>query len=337
MQQRIKFSKNNQIEFFKKIKDSSKLHWDDLAIICGVSDRTLRDWARGKFTPSLEVCGLLSSKFNVSLPELKILDPYWYIEESARRGGLARFKLYGAPGTVETRRQAGIISQKKRLENPDKYRLLGCNIRKEFKSLDLSENVAEFCGILLGDGGITNTQVTVTLNNKVDKEYSGFVAALIKSILGENPKVGIFDKNVIRIMVSGVNLISELERLGLKRGNKVGNQVAIPGWILKNNEFAKACIRGLFDTDGCLYSHRHSVNGKEYINVGINFHNHSLPLVNGFDFVLKENGFKPSISKDKTNLFIYDLNEVKRFFALFKPNNVKHKLKMEQYLKLHEI
>jgi len=39
-------------------------------------------------------------------------------------------------------------------------------------------------------------------------------------------------------MLSGRNLVKNLESFGLKKGNKIKNQVDIPKWILKNKKFA---------------------------------------------------------------------------------------------------
>ena len=45
----------------------------------------------------------------------------------------------------------------------------------------LSEKLAEFMGILYGDGGLTRYQVKVTFN-KIDKAYAEFVTRLIKKL-----------------------------------------------------------------------------------------------------------------------------------------------------------
>ncbi|MFH1785250.1 MAG: hypothetical protein ABH842_02390 [Candidatus Micrarchaeota archaeon] len=63
------------------------------------------------------------------------------------------------------------------------------------------EELAEFVGILLGDGNIgiykstvngrikTQYRIKITLNSVKDKEYSKYVASLIKIIFGKDPKI----------------------------------------------------------------------------------------------------------------------------------------------------
>ena len=40
------------------------------------------------------------------------------------------------------------------------------------------------------------------------------------------------------------------EKFGYKVGDKIRNKVEIPDLILKDDELAKSCLRGLMDTDG---------------------------------------------------------------------------------------
>lgn len=70
-------------------------------------------------------------------------DDFWYVTKGARKGALRRLELYGDLGTPEGRRKGGINSQLRRKENPEKYRLLGCNLRKKFKIEKSSIEFAE--------------------------------------------------------------------------------------------------------------------------------------------------------------------------------------------------
>lgn len=40
------------------------------------------------------------------------------------------------------------------------------------------------------------------------------------------------------------------------KGSKVDQQVCAPGWIKENREYATHCLRGLLETDGCIYLDR---------------------------------------------------------------------------------
>lgn len=332
MNKRLGISKKDQRKFFRIIRNKSGLKWNVLANLCEVSEKTLKDWARAKYTTPYEKGLFLRKKFHISLPKnFKILEPYWYIDKYARKGASARQKLYGLLGDRKTRQKGGLISQQKRRENPEKYRILGCIVRKDLKKpLKFSADLAELFGIILGDGGITNNQIRVTLNRKTDKNYAIFVKRLMYGIFGETPSIN-KRENVLNLTLSGVNLVGALEKLGLRRGNKVLNQVAIPKWILQNNDYSRFCVRGLIDTDGSVYFHKHKTNGINYLNMGLTFTNHSKPLLYGVNNILLANHFTPSIVRDK-KIYIYKLDEIKRYFKIIGSSNPKHIGRFNFYL-----
>ena len=332
MDERIGTSRKKQRNFFQSIKAVSGLRWLELARLCNVSDRTLRDWARGRYTSPYVISNLLSVRFSVALPEIsRILKPYWYVKKSSRLGGLARHKKHGLLGDSETRSRGGINSQARRRKDPEKYRLLGCNVAKQISVPSFSKELAELCGILLGDGGMTDSQIRITLNKKTDANYGKFVARLLAKIFKEKPAVG-FYRNVITLTLSGVNLVKAMEKIGLQRGNKVAHQVSIPKWILQNKEFAKACVRGLIDTDGGVYFHRHISGGRRYMHFGLTFTNHSKRLIQGLQNILEKNNFVPSTNNPK-KIYIYKLREVERYFNVIGSHNPKHTERLNAYLK----
>lgn len=56
----------------------------------------------------------------------------------------------------------------------------------------------------------------------------------------------------------------------------------------------KRCLGGLIDTDGCMHVDKHTIKHRIYKNIGLNFTNYSVPLL---DFVyesLKSCGFHPT-------------------------------------------
>jgi intein/homing endonuclease len=137
-------------------------------------------------------------------------------------------------------------------------------------------------------------------------------------------------KNVVVLVLSGINLVEALEQVGLKRGNKVTHQVGIPEWIMENPDYAGACLRGLMDTDGCVYTHRHSVQGKKYLHMGLNFSSHSRPLQYGVNKILTANVIKSSIAGH--GVYVYDLKGVKEYFKLIGSSNPKMTKKFNNYL-----
>lgn len=331
---RILFKNNNQSKFLINIKQFSRLNTDKLALLCNVSSRTFRDWLRGKHSISEKALLALTDKFSISVPKgIKIVDDYWYAIKGARNGALRRLELYGPPGTPEGRRKGGLTSQLKRRENPEKYRLLGCNIKKEFIINKTSVELAEVAGIILGDGAITNNHLRVTVSSIVDKPYADFIKKLFYRVFGEEPKL--FkqkDKNALALTINGVGMAEELERWGFKRGDKVRQQVDSPGWVWQNLEFQKAYVRGLMDTDGGCYFHKHKSNGLFYRNFGMCFTNQSLPLINSMVKVLTSLNIKFSLAKINTRIYIYSFTEIKKYFDLIGSHNQKNWDKFNTYL-----
>jgi intein/homing endonuclease len=72
-----------------------------------------------------------------------------------------------------------------------------------------------------------------------------------------------------------MNLLDFLTSKGVVRGNKILQQFDIPEWIKASPEYKKYFVRGLVDTDGCLYIHQHKVGGKLYKNLGLCFSSYS--------------------------------------------------------------
>ncbi len=333
MNLRLKTSRLFQRRFFSSIKTKSGLSWKQLAEKYRVSDRTVRDWARSKFTVPQNVYVSLSKKYLLPLPKhFKLLKPSWHISSIARKGALARLELYGPPGDLASRRKGGLISQAKRREDPLRYRLMGCNVRKDFKPPRLSKEFAEAVGIILGDGSMNNYQVRVTLGKKVDRNYAKFVSRLFESVFGESPSwVERKTENTIELTLSGVGLVEMLENFGLRRGNKVKNQVSVPQWVLENKEYRIACMRGLFDTDGGLYFHTHSAWKDKRPYLGWCFTNHSLPLLKSFRQSLKLLNLNARQVAGKS-VYMYSFRDIVDYFRIVGSSNPKNNLKYRRYV-----
>ena len=112
----------------------------------------------------------------------KILPDYWSTKKAGAIGARKRYKIYGNPGTPEGRKRGGINSQRKFQENTVYTNKAGFIVRKHIKTPGLSINLAEFIGILLGDGGITAHQVAISFNRETDKEHSVYIQKLINNL-----------------------------------------------------------------------------------------------------------------------------------------------------------
>ncbi len=313
-------SKQKQIIFFREVLEHSGYSPEKLARRCKVVVRTLNDWRRGKYLSNYEMVTTLSNEFKVPLDGVRELEQYWYVKKGASKGAKARFEKYGHLGTPEGRIKGGKVSQQRRREDPEKYRALGCNVRKEFALPPHSEKLAELVGIILGDGTISDYQVKIFLDRIRDEEYAVFVADLMEEILGERPSAMIPKaENVIVLTVSGVNLVEVFEQLGLQRGDKVLHQASFPQWIQDDLIYRMACTRGLFDTDGGLYFHQKAV--KKYL--GWCFASHSKPLLDGVMDTLREMRFNvKKVGEHK--LYMYGLKDIFRYLDFIGSHNPKN-------------
>lgn len=325
---RIKFNKGKQEIFFDSVRAKSNLFWSEIAKKCSVSTRTLHDWRIGKHNADYNTVRSLSKKYEIPLINCKKIDTYWYVHKGASLGGKARYEQYGPVGTVEDRRKGGKISQANRRDDPEKYRRMGCNVRKIFNKPSYSEELAEMVGIIMGDGSISNYQIRVTLDRKVDREYALFVSKIIHNVLNEKPTWSERD-GVIELVLSGAGLVDMLEALGLKRGNKITNQIKIPDWIFSKSIYQRACLRGLFDTDGSIYKHIKSSG----IYIGWTFTSYSLPIIYGVIKILNNHDFKFSASNKHRSLYMYSLGEVIKYMDIIKSSNPKHTKKVEKHKK----
>jgi transcriptional regulator with XRE-family HTH domain len=322
MENHLKFLPNQQKYFLKQVSKKSGWSTKKLAKLVNISPRNYRDWKREKINISAGAAKILSYQFNVKLPEKeKTLVTRWKkVRKTASRiGGLACQKKHGCLFTLEQRkkggkkalfvmRQKGLIPEYKEFNLPKKH----------------NNQLAEFTGILLGDGGLTPWQVHIALNSEADKNYVGFVSSLAKNLFGKKPKIYNHKKiKVIKVYYSGVILIKYLTKIGLKIGNKVKQQVGVPRWIKSSQNCKIACLRGLMDTDGGVFLHKYRVNQKTYIYKKICFTNRSVPLLHFVFTTLKELDLTPKLIDKVENkkVWLYNKNEVEKYLQVVGTHN----------------
>lgn len=308
---RLKFTLGQQKKFLSEVSNKSALSTIELAKIANIHPRSFRDWKREKLTMTLAAAEKFMELFNIALPEDKrtMIQRWQQAKEKANRvGGLAHFRKHGSPGTLEGRRKGGIkaIANLRRngfIPYVKKYRL----------PIGFSEQLAEYVGIMLGDGCITPGQCNITLNSVADREYVYFVSQFEKKLFGEAPKLyKRKDSKAIVLYYNSRFMIRYLLSIGLKIGNKVSQQVDVPNWIKNYPLYRITCVRGLMDTDGGIFLHRYKVNGKEYVYRKICFTNRSIPLLIFVKETLEELGFTPKMISNVANkqVWLYNNTEV---------------------------
>jgi len=320
---RALFPKGKQKEFLLVSKNALQYTWKELADISKTSVRNLADWRIEEHSMSYHAVEQICKKRKIETPtELIIKDQYWYVAQAAQAGGRAIVEKYGAVGGNEHYRKKKWREWWKRDGGHSGSKITQPH---SFNRPGQSTELAEFFGILLGDGGISKYQITVTLNSVTDKKYLTFVENLIKGLF--NVPIGYYsDKKSLarRIVISRTSLISYLRTLGLKEGNKVKQQVDIPEWIKRNSEYSRACLRGLIDTDGCIILHRYRSKGSMYYYKKIGFTSRSYPLLHSVSAILSNLEIKHRITRNGYDVRIEANEGVRKYFQLVGTSNPKH-------------
>lgn len=318
---RLLFPHGEQRIFVESVFKNSGLDAEGLAKIMKVSSRTIRDWKREKFHIPQGAVEVFCEQFQIPLPKRasNMVDNWKKKKlDISIKGGLAYFKKYGSPGSLESRRKGGFAGLAR-------LRELGLAVPiRNFSSPSESVDLAEFVGIMLGDGNIGRLQISITLNSIVDADYSIFVSNLCNRLFGCHPKIiKKKDYNALCVYYSGINLVKFLTTIGMKIGNKVKQQVGVPSWIEQKIEYKIACLRGLMDTDGGVFIHKYKVNNKYYSYRKICFTNRSIPLLRFVYNTLKELGFTAKILDKVENkkVWLYNTHEVANYLKIVKSSN----------------
>lgn len=155
------------------------------------------------------------------------------------------------------------------------------------------EKLAYLIGIALGDGNLSNP--------------NGRAVRLRISCFSGYPKIADEIKHAIQTVLPQ-NKISIVQRQGrcfdisvysnkleawmpweVGKGSKIAQSADVPDWILADSKFSKACLRGLIQTDGCIYIDR----GYQMVNFTNNIEILAL-TVRG---MMEDIGFEPNFSK----------------------------------------
>ena len=325
---RVFFPKGAQKKFINTIL--SKVSVKEAAELCNLSERTIRDWRREKFLMDLDALRKICKEIGIRLPSnIELRDDYWYVAHGSSAGGTAVLKKYGRIGGDPEYRKKKWYEWWEREGKYKKHPII--NIVKPIRKPPFSGELAEFVGIVLGDGGITQRQITITFHSKDEKEYSEFVTNLIKSLF--DVPVGIYyDKKyfALDLNISRSELVRFcIEKLGLKQGNKIKQQVDIPDWIKQNKLYSIACLRGLIDTDGCVFIHRYKVNGKWYSYKKLAFTNYSKPLQESVFNILENIGLNPRLAQGR-DVRLDGIEDMQKYFQLVGFNNTRH---LKRYFK----
>lgn len=187
------------------------------------------------------------------------------------------------------------------------------NRRSDLVLPERSEKLAEFLGIMLGDGALSKYQATVCLGNK-EYHYVLYVQCLISNLFRTKAHISRKKHGYHTVYIGSTQLTSWLREQGLV-SNKVVAQVNVPTWVMEKDEYMRGFVRGFFDTDGSVYRLRFGIQ--------ISITNCSLPLLQALQFMLRQ--LKYSVSEVSAyRIYVTRRKDVRRFFSEIRPMNKKH-------------
>jgi intein/homing endonuclease len=218
--------------------------------------------------------------------------------------------------------------------------------RRKINLPNKNEDLAEFIGILTGDGYIGQYKLTGRIVSSIEisgnklKDYDymkNFVTPLLKKLFNLDPHFyPRNDQNTLRLIIYSKSLVGSINKLGFPMGNK-GN-ISPPKWILDNDLLFKRYIRGFFDTDGCFLLK--NKEGKKYPVA--NMASKSRPLLESIKTFLSKFGISSYLGKRtakdlrfKKESIVYKLEingrkNIALFYQLIGSNNSRNKIKYDE-------
>jgi len=132
-----------------------------------------------------------------------------------------------------------------------------------FRTTRINKNknlLSYIIGLSIGDGNLSNpNKRAVRLRITCDNKYPLLKQKIInnlESLLPDNKVSTIKRKgNCCDISVFS-NHLEKVLGWKAKKGSKFSQKVTIPNWIKSKKDYKINCLRGLIETDGCIYNDR---------------------------------------------------------------------------------
>jgi hypothetical protein len=206
--------------------------------------------------------------------------------------------------------------------------------------VESKEKLAEFLGILTGDGYISKMPRTykfgIVGDNIKDKEYlSEYVKTLTIGLFDKIPKLT-YRERALRLNFYSKTVAESLISLGFPEGKK-GN-IAMMDFIKKSKSLWSYFIRGIFDTDGGIFWDKRKIYTKPYLRIYID--TISQQLTEDIIYCLEEMGFDVFRQLRKRNgrenvvhtIELYGYKNLKRWRELIGSANITKAEKLNKPL-----
>lgn len=185
------------------------------------------------------------------------------------------------------------------------------------------EDFAEFVGIVIGDGNIYDrgpTYVEICGDPVLDAEFMSGICPKLES-LGFKPKMKI-RYGGLRLRINNKNLVKELKLIGLPAGSEKCTESQIPKIFLSDWELTRKCIKGIFDTDGCIFYDKRSVYKTPYVRICLHMKNKK--LLKQIQGILLSKSIDAKVNTHGYNLSINGRTEVNKFLQNVGFSNKRH-------------
>ena len=201
-----------------------------------------------------------------------------------------------------------------------------------------NEELAEFLGILLGDGNLNKSSNCITIVGSLEEDsyYRFHVMPLIKRLFQISPKLrNRNDRNAIYIDFNSKEIMDYLTNsIGLVRGNKINAK--IPNLIKNDVSLIPSFLRGLFDTDGCFKFSKQGSQKNYYPRIQFCFSD--TPFAHEVGDLLKKTGFNFGVWKDArfNGLLFYQISgsyNLEKWMKVVGSNNPVQKTKYQVWRK----
>lgn len=208
------------------------------------------------------------------------------------------------------------------------------NAKKFDIKMSLSEELAYFLGLFIGDGFTNKYQryylIQFTGDKRTEKSYyENLISKYSKQLFnlipiireeknGNGLRFNLYSKQLF-------NLITK--RFKISAGRK-SRTVLIPREILKARpRIIKACLRGLYDAEGCVFFDKRNSYKEPYPRIDLHMLNPR--LIKQIFKLLNEFSIPCSTNKDSTRILIYGNDAVKKFLKEIGFQNSKHLEKLK--------
>lgn len=181
-------------------------------------------------------------------------------------------------------------------------------MRGYFRNTILNENKllqSYIIGVAIGDGNLSNPNGrAIRLRITCDKKYPLLIKRIINSLQSLLPqnKVSIAKRKEGCLDISVYsNHLEKILGWKAKRGSKFIQNVSILPWINKNRKYQINCLKGLIETDGCIYFDR-GYKMMMFSTIIPKLANDVFKMINSL-------GFSPNIYKIKRKTNPYNFNQ----------------------------